>query len=163
MFLAIFCSSLLYAHQRSSGDGVASPPSLVFDKAIAPRDGIEVPPQSLDAIVLKDPEPLAVRDKIVNSDSELTAVLLKPQEKVSIPSEYKTSVKKGELLLCYMKGEASPGSKDTSAWQSLSQLDLWGWKREVDEADDVKDYSHVVGKVCSLIAYATRGHFASLT
>ncbi|KAK4634816.1 hypothetical protein CLAFUW4_02075 [Fulvia fulva] len=146
MFLAIFCSSLLYAHQRSSGDGVASPPSLVFDKAIAPRDGIEVPPQSLDAIVLNDPEPLAVRDKIVNSDSELTAVLLKPQEKVSIPSEYKTSVKKGELLLCYMKGEASPGSKDTSAWQSLSQLDLWGWKREVDEADDVKDYSHVVGK-----------------
>ena len=149
MLLAVLFGSLLYAHQLSSGHGFdASLHATDFNNAIAQRDAFEVQPVDHSSS-LKQHE---TRDEIFDVLSKSPAFdanspFPESQEKVVIPSEYKKAKDKGELLLCYMKGEASPGGKGTSVWTDVEQLGTWGWKREVDAGDGSKDYSHVVSKV----------------
>lgn len=150
VLLAVIFSSLLYAHQLSSGLQPATSLRHHARDVVALGSGIEVLPPTLNTSNADFLEQHEIRDDTaelltVGSDSPL----LKPQEKVIVPSEYKKAKEKGELLLCYMKGEASPGGKGVSVWNSVEQLDQWGWKREVEVADDSKDYSHVVSKVCT--------------
>lgn len=168
MLLAILFSSLLYAHQLASSHRIDTSLPLDALNVITPGDAVDGLPPRADTPISSSLGQHETRDEILSDKTNIPSLdlkedFLKPKGKVVIPSEYKKAVKKGELLLCYMKGEASPGSKGTSAWQNFEQLDQWGWKREIDAGDDSKDYSHVVGKVwfqvesmvCeSLLAYA---------